>query len=515
MDIKQFNNALCNYNTTLTQINEYDFSYTICIKNATEVFFKELKKIDSKLIHYFLENLDRENIQANKKQTEALKFFLMLTIQNYKQPIDFISTMFPEYVEIKNLKSDGWIIRIFQFFISFFLKPKLTFLNLPDTEKIKNAVKRIQQCLNKEKNKEFYDALDTIVDKFLKKDNVILTDYLPLDEDKLYEQWNDYKKKPCYRFKEFKVDGHYHLDTDILLDYLSKRISFFPDSKEKKFLSFSFAALRDYAYKVDISSFKAKAYETKNYLKRNAHGLYEGEVNGIINVIEKIMQRMQLLNKDVFSVNFHCKNDDLAEEMDYLKFCYEQYRAHWEKSYRNGENTANYYELFNTLDNLLYDVIFILDRHELAKNLRFNDIAIILQGKENTSENSMGSIELVKSKKMLIENLELKLTKLRRYTTQLRNFTKTVVLNSLANDMFKLNEHIEDVIEMLNEEINEVTMASPSLEFEFEQSEAFEFSKADKKEIRDLNASTYRFFGEVGKKDSLPENHSNRINASL
>ncbi|WP_171910098.1 hypothetical protein, partial [Rickettsiella grylli] len=254
----------------------------------------------------------------------------------------------------------------------------------------------------------------------------------------------------------------------------------------------------------DIFSFKNKVEEIKNYLKENSYH-HQGRVNGILNLIEKIMQRMHILNKDLFSINFYCSDEYLTEKIDYLKFCYEHHRARWEKSYHDGENTANYYELLNGFENILYDAIFILDKDKLAENLRFNDIAIILQDKENISERSTSGVERLKSKKMLIKNLDLKLTELRNHTAQLRNFTKRVVLNRLADDMYQLIEHIEEVAQNLSEEMHEMEFLSS--DFEDEQSEAFESSRVSTKEIQRSNASIssmYRFFSTVDE-DNRPE----------
>jgi hypothetical protein len=70
-----------------------------------------------------------------------------------------------------------------------------------------------------------------------------------------------------------------------------------------------------------------------------------------------------------------------------MKFYYEAYRANWEKSYGLKATTTNYYEILNSLENVLYDVCYIRNIIGVAENTNVQRFKDILQRLENFSGN--------------------------------------------------------------------------------------------------------------------------------
>ncbi|MEN9450449.1 MAG: hypothetical protein RJA83_1063, partial [Pseudomonadota bacterium] len=332
----------------------------------------------------YFETINKENVTINQNQRNAFSYLMKLTVKKYRRPSDFINQVFPDYIEPElTMSESAWlIVRLFYIFISWFNKPKSNLKHFSDAEKFLSAVRIAQDpsCAI-ERNEEFNDALDIIVIKFLHDEKIVSpSSYIPINKTNLSEEWEAYKNNPSHQFD--------CLDIDNLLHCLASRIRSLRSSEEKNYLFIGLPALKDFVYKKDLSSFKEKSQEIMNFLKKNSSQQNIEVIQSIKNISLKIIQRLYILNKkSLVNENIYLTNNLIKEKIEKMKFYYEAYRANWEKSYGLKATTTNYYEILNSLENVLYDVCYIRNIIGVAENTNVQRFKDILQRLENFSGN--------------------------------------------------------------------------------------------------------------------------------
>lgn len=405
-----YDDFLKKYEKELNKISSESPNYKQLIQSTTENFFW---KIEKKYLKSHLENINKENFYENKIHRDSLNYLMQLTLKKCKNPSNFFNIAFPDFVEVElTHKSDWLIIRVFQILISCFVKPKLKLSNLPDAKKLLIAVRTAQAGFYKVNDEEFNDAMDIIINKFLQIKKNVSSIYIPINEDKLFEEWELYKKNPCKIF--------HCLDMDNLLHYLTSRISSLQNPNEKKYLYYALPALKDYVYKNDLLLFRKKYEEIINFFKKNPYNNTIEITQSIKNILLKIIQRFCILNRESLS----SQNIYLIEKIEKVKFYYEAYRTNWEKSYVIKENTANYYEIFNSLENVLYDAN-LLETNDRIESIYFR------------------------------ETMNLALINLQKNALQIENFSEKVILKNLSNDMCRLSKIIFEEVLDLKEQMQE------------------------------------------------------------
>lgn len=401
----RYDDFLKEYEKELNEISIESPNYKQFIQSSVEKFFG---KIEKKYLGYYFETINKENIIINPTQRNAFSYLMKLTVQKYRRPSDFIKQVFPDYVEPElTVSESAWlIIRLFHIFISWVIKPKLNLKNFSDAKKMLSAVRRVQEGSYKMDDEEFNDALDTIVIKFLYDEKIVLPYYVPINKTNLSKEWELYKSNPSHQF--------HCLDMDNLIYYLTSRISALQKSDEKNYLFCVLPALKDFVYKKDLLSFREKYQEIIDFLKKNTCNKNMEITQSIKNILLKIIQRLCILSKEsLVNKTIYLTNDLLKEKIEKVKFFYEAYRANWEKAYIIKATTANYYEILNSLENVLYDVSFILDTAGMAENINAHQLIEILR--------------------------------------QLKSFSENVILKNLSEDMISLSELISEEIEEYNQ----------------------------------------------------------------
>lgn len=417
----RYDDFLKKYEKELNEISIESPYYKQFLQSSVEKFFNSIEK---KYLRYYFETLNKENIIINQNQRNAFSYLMKLTVKKYRRPSDFINQVFPDYIEPElTMSESAWlIVRLFYIFISWFNKPKSNLKRFSDAEKFLSAVRIVQDpsCAI-ERNEEFNDALDIIVIKFLHDEKIVSPSYIPINQTNLTEEWEVYKNNPSHQF--------HCLDIDNLLHCLSSRISSLRSSKEKNYLFYALPALKVFVYKKDLSSFKEKYQEIINFLKKNTSQQNIEVIQSIKNISLKIIQRLYILNKkSLVNENIYLTNNLIKEKIEKVKFYYEAYRANWEKSYELKATTANYYEILNSLENVLYDVCYLRN---------------IIGGAENT--NVWPLIDILQ---------------------QFKNFSRNVILKNLSEDMIGLSELISQEMLFLQtgdiEESNEINLVATS-----------------------------------------------------
>ncbi len=404
----RYDDFLKKYEKELNEISIESPYYKQFLQSSVEKFFNRIEK---KYLRYYFETINKENIIINQNQRNAFSYLMKLTVKKYRRPSDFINQVFPDYIEPElTMSESSWlIVRLFYIFISWFNKPKSNLNHFSDAEKFLSAVRIAQDpsCAI-ERNEEFNDALDIIVIKFLDDEKIVSPSwYIPINKTNLSEAWEAYKNNPSHQF--------HCLDIDNLLHCLASRISSLRSSEEKNYLFYALPALKDFVYKKDLSSFKEKYQEIMNFLKKNSSQQNIEVIQSIKNISLKIIQRLYILNKkSLVNENIYLTNNLIKEKIEKVKFYYEAYRANWEKSYVGKATTSNYYEILNSLENVLYDVSFIRDINGVAGNSNAYQFIEILQ--------------------------------------RLKNFSENVILKNLSEDMISLSELISQEISFLQPE---------------------------------------------------------------
>lgn len=373
---------------------------------------------------------------------------MKFTVQKYRRPSDFINQVFPDYIEAELTTSEsGWlIIRLVHFFIAWIIKPKLKLKNFSDAKKLLSSVRRVQEGSHNMDDAEFNDALDMIVVKFLHDEKIISGSYISINQPDLLEKWRIYQVNPLQQF--------HCLDMDNLLHCLTNRISALQKSQEKKFLFCVLPALKDYVYKKDLLSFRNKCQEITNFLNKYSCDKNIEINQSIKNIFLKIIQRLCILNNEsLANENIYLTNNLIKEKIEKIKFYYEAYRANWEKAYIAKGTTANYYEILNSLENVLYDVSFILDTNGTAENFSLHEIIEILQGKKIYDSEVKIFYDNHLGQKKVLENLFSVLKKIQNIVLQLKKFSENVILKNLSEDMITLGELISQEMSFLQTEL--------------------------------------------------------------
>ncbi|WP_342220570.1 hypothetical protein [Rickettsiella endosymbiont of Miltochrista miniata] len=411
----RYDDFLKEYERELNEISIKSLYYKQFLQSAVEKFFG---KIEKKYLEYYFINFDKKNVFTSQIQENAFTYLMKLTVQKYRRPSDFINKVFPDYVESELTPKSAWlIIRLFHVFISWFIKPKLNLKNFSDAKKMLFAVRRVQEGRDKMDDEEFNNALDIIVIKFLHGEKIVSPSYIPINKTNLSEEWEAYKNNPSHQF--------HCLDMDNLLHCLTSRISSLENSEEKNYLFCVLPALKDFVYKKDLLSFREKYQEIFDFLKKNTGNKNLEITQSIKNISLKIIQRFYILNKKFLAnENIYLPNNLIKEKIEKMKFYYEAYRANWEKYYVVKATTANYYEILNSLENVLYDVSFIRDISGVAGNINIHQCIEILQ--------------------------------------RLKNFSENVILKNLSEDMISLSELISHEMSFLQpeaiEEYNQIRL---------------------------------------------------------
>lgn len=446
-----YNDSLKEYEKELNEISSESSNYKQFIQSSVKKFFNKIKK---KHLAFYFKNINKENILINQTQRKAFSYLMKLAVQKYKRPRNFISQIFPDYVEsrITTSESSWLIIRLFHIFISWFTKPKLNIKNFLDAKKLLISVRRVQEGLYRADDEEFNEALEIIVVKFLHDKKIAADAYIPINKSYLFEKWNFYNTAPSHQL--------HCLDIDNLLNCLASRISSLESSKEKKYLFSVFPALKDFVYKNNLVLFKDKYQELIDFLKKNTCQKNMEITQSIKIILLKIMQRLNILNKkSLMNGNIYLTNNLIKEKIEQIKFYYEAYRANWEKAYVIKATTTNYYDILNSLENALYDVCFILDTNGMANNFNLREIIEILGKKTYISDvydNKLG-------RQIILENLFSILEKIQTIALQLKNFSEQAILKNLSEDMISLSEFIYQEIAFLQpqqiEEYNQINFA--------------------------------------------------------
>lgn len=460
MKIEKFDELLNNYNSRLNKISKDDITYKINLENSTKIFFKKINKIDKNRIYFYFQNINKENINKNEIQRDALDYLILLTIKN-KPIIDLLENFFPEYLENESTPKSSWIIMHWlQVFISFFIKTKPKLRNLIEAKRILNVLRDLKDRLSNPKNdlfnidnveleRESYNALSLIREKIF-EDKVRPLIYRSLDEEDFIKVWEASYKTKLYNESNITISDKCkeNADIDILLKYLEYRIKALLDSNEKKILLKELTSLKYLVYHEKFSLFEETVNVLKNSIKKKLIYNNAFKIMGIYNLIEGIKQRLKLICIDNNDASFDgskhlTKFVQLINlSIDKIQFYYECHRKNLDKQYEFCfENSTNFYSILNHLETLLYT----------NKNLFFH---FTNQKFDNAAYASLSTA----------------LGNLTKLAKELENCALNIDPKPLKVDMIKLSQFILNEVLFLSTELSKEMENAPVIFYSDEES---------------------------------------------
>ena len=263
------------YENELSKISIESPNYRKLVQYAVEVFFSKIKKKD---LEYYFKNFNKENINKNNVQKDALHYLILLTIKETNRA-DLFRIFFPECLESELTARSSWrVVRWLQMILAWIIKPKPKLNNLAESKTILNALRDIEDRIENNKNNllnvnleiNSYKSFSFMVEKFLEHQTPLLI-YIPIDEEKLFKNWlvSCIQKFEiiCYGKEYLAEYSEEYLEIDTLLKYLKNRIKILLDSDEKNKLLNEFIKLQDFVFKKEFYLFEEKILEIKEFTK--------------------------------------------------------------------------------------------------------------------------------------------------------------------------------------------------------------------------------------------------------
>jgi len=308
-DLLNYSKILETYKSNLGNIVTTDVNRKQFIQIHSTIFFQKLNGIDKNLIFNYIKKLDKENFNQNNNIERESLIELFSLIISEKEIKDIFKNIFPRRVEIKSTPKSSWIIvRLFQIFISFFIKPKLKLRDSEANKKLLNAIRNIKGTNRESKDKvqDDHDHLLCIVfDEWLGNDPMEKTVYTPIDGDSLEDALTvtNKNKENVLRFVTLSACPWWDLITDSLFKYLFQNTKSLNNSEIKKILQEKIVSLRTLSYGKNLDNFNKEINEFKKNLQTQVGGqnsLYLPDIFSLIKGIGRCFNSICQISDETF-----------------------------------------------------------------------------------------------------------------------------------------------------------------------------------------------------------------------